>query len=56
MEYWLDKIKVTIQTVIVFLLAFLTPMKNAIEVLLIVAVADFFAGMAGNVWTGKESK
>lgn len=54
MEYWLDKIKVTIQTVIVFLLAFITPMKNAIDVLLIVAIADFFAGMAGNVWTGKE--
>lgn len=54
MEYWLDKIRVTLQTVLVFLAALLTPMRSAIEVLVVVASADFFAGLAGNVWTGIE--
>lgn len=54
MEYWLDKIRITLQSVVLFLIAFLTPMRSAIEVLLVVATFDFIAGLAGNVWTGKE--
>lgn len=53
-DYWLDKLRITIQSIILFIIAFLTPMKSAIEVLLVVATFDFFAGLAGNVWTGRE--
>lgn len=53
-NYWIDKLRITLQSIILFILAFLAPMKSAIEVLLVVATFDFFAGVAGNVWTGFE--
>lgn len=54
MEYWLDKLRLGIQAIILFVLAFVSPAQAALEVLLVVATFDFFAGLAGNVWTGNE--
>lgn len=54
MEWWLDRFRVAIQSIIFFILASLSPVRTAIEVLLVVATFDFFAGLAGNVWTGQE--
>lgn len=54
MSCFFDKIRIAIQSVILFLIAFLTPIRASVEVLLIVATFDFIAGLAGNVWTGEE--
>lgn len=53
-NYWLDKLRITIQSVVLFVISFLTPMSSALEVLFVVAVFDFVAGLAGNVWTNEE--
>ncbi|WP_288945662.1 phage holin family protein [uncultured Porphyromonas sp.] len=54
MEWWIDRFRVAIQSIIFFILASIAPIRTAMEVLLVVATFDFFAGLAGNVWTGKE--
>lgn len=54
MEWWVDRFRVALQSIILFILASLSPVRSAIEVLLVVATFDFFAGLAGNVWTGQE--
>lgn len=54
MEYWFNRVIVILRSVFLFFLALITPMKSAIEVLVVVATFDFVAGIAGNVWTGKE--
>lgn len=54
MEWWLDRFRIAIQSILLFILASLSPVRSAIEVLLVVATFDFFAGLAGNVWTGQE--
>lgn len=54
MEWWFDRFRIALQSIIFFILASLSPVRSAIEALFVVATFDFFAGLAGNVWTGKE--
>lgn len=54
MEYWIEKVRIGLQSIILFLFALVTPLRASLEVLIMVSALDFFAGMAGNVWTGRE--
>lgn len=49
-----ERIRTMIQAVIVLIITYLTPLRNAFIALIVMAVADVFGGMAGNVWTGRE--
>lgn len=54
MDVYIDKIRIIIQSIVIFIMAFLSPIQTAVEVLLVAATIDFVAGLAGNVWTGNE--
>ena len=51
---WGDRLRTLIQAVLILVASFLAPLSNAFTVLIVMAVADVFGGMAGNVWTGRE--
>ena len=51
---WSERIRTLIQAVLLLVASFLQPLSNAFTVLIVMAVADVFGGMAGNVWTGRE--
>ena len=51
---WGDRIRTLVQAVLLLVASFLAPLSNAFTVLIVMAVADVFGGMAGNVWTGRE--
>ncbi|MDD7468328.1 MAG: phage holin family protein [Bacteroidales bacterium] len=51
---WGERLRTLIQAVLLLVASFLSPLSNAFTVLIVMAVADVFGGMAGNVWTGRE--
>lgn len=51
---WGDRIRTLVQAVLLLVASFLQPMSTSFAVLFVMAVADVFGGMAGNVWTGKD--
>lgn len=51
---WGERLRTLIQAVLLLVASFLQPLSNAFTVLIVMAVADVFGGMAGNVWTGRE--
>lgn len=51
---WGDRIRTLVQAVLLLVASFLQPLSTSFAVLIVMAVADVFGGMAGNVWTGRE--
>lgn len=51
---WGDRIRTLIQAVFLLVASVLQPLSTSFAVLFVMAVADVFGGVAGNVWTGRE--
>lgn len=51
---WGDRIRTLVQAIMLLVASYLSPLSKAFAVLIVMAVADVFGGMAGNVWTGRE--
>lgn len=49
-----ERVRGLLQAVLLLVASYLAPLSNAFAVLIVMAVADVFGGMAGNVWTGRE--
>lgn len=49
-----ERVRGLLQAVLILVASYLAPLSNAFTVLIVMAVADVFGGMAGNVWTGRE--
>lgn len=49
-----ERVRGLLQAVLILVASYLAPLSNAFAVLIVMAVADVFGGMAGNVWTGRE--
>lgn len=51
---WGDRIRTLVQAVFLLVASVLQPLSTSFTVLFVMAVADVFGGVAGNVWTGRE--
>lgn len=51
---WGERLRALLQTIVLLVASYLSPLSNAFAVLIFMAVADVFGGVAGNVWTGRE--
>lgn len=51
---WGERIRTLLQALLILAVSYLSPLSKAFAVLIVMAVADVFGGVAGNVWTGRE--